>query len=68
MKLCEAMIRSESTLRMLIPNTRKTTVKVRKGEKLGHAFPLRSIDRVRTEEGRFSRPGSVEAVLLTQKV
>ena len=30
------------------------------GEEVGYAFPLRSIDRVWTGEGKFSRTGKVE--------
>ena len=59
-KLCETAIKGESSLPMLIANTGNTTVKVRKGEELDHALPLRSIDRVRTGEGRFSRGGKVQ--------
>ena len=57
--LCESVVQVKEIIPVLIANTSNKTVKVQKGEEMGHAFPLRRIDQVRLDQRVKENPGKL---------
>ena len=57
--LCESVVQRKEIIPVLIANTSSKTVKIQKGEEMGHAFPLRSVDQVRLDQKVKENPGKL---------
>ena len=48
--LCESVVQGREIIPVLIANTSSKTVRIQKGEEMGHAFPLHSVNQVRLDQ------------------
>ena len=67
--LCESVVQVKEIIPVLIANTSNKTVKVQKGEEMGHAFPLRRVDQVRLDQRVKENPGKLreEEIMVPDK-